>query len=96
MFLQTEGSPVWIHAPGQDMSGLQLSSMYNLAQGPRLTFSPMQAGHGAIPGMYPPGQTIASPTFMQQSQAVAGAAETMGGPHSAAYQQPQHTQTNWN
>ncbi|VVA18787.1 PREDICTED: GBF-interacting [Prunus dulcis] len=91
----TEGSTVWIHAPGQDMSSLQVSSMYNLPQGPRLTFSPMQAGHGGMAGIYPPGQTIASPTFLQQSQAVAGAAETIG-PQSAAYQQPQHTQMTWN
>ncbi|KAM2056340.1 hypothetical protein ACFX16_029159 [Malus domestica] len=92
----TEGSAVWIPAPGQDMSGLQMSSMYNLTQGPRLTFSPMQAGHGGMPGMYPPGQTITSPTFLQQqSPAVAGAAETIG-PQSAPYHQAQHTQTNWN
>ncbi|KAM1204815.1 hypothetical protein EV1_005811 [Malus domestica] len=92
----TESSSVWIPAPGQDVSRLQMSSMYNLTQGPRFTFSPMQAGHGGMPGMYPPGQTIVSPTFLQQqSPAVAGAAETKG-PQSAPYHQAQQTQTNWN
>lgn len=46
-------------------------------------------------GLYPPGQTMASPTYLQQSQAVAGAAESIGPP-PAAYQQPQHAQMNWN
>lgn len=90
MFLQTEGSTVWIHTPGQD-----ISSLYNLPQGQRFAFSPVHAGHGAMTGLYPPGQTMASPTYLQQSQAAAGAAETIGPP-PAAYQQPQHAQMNWN
>ncbi|XP_024156234.1 GBF-interacting protein 1-like [Rosa chinensis] len=86
----TEGSTVWIHTPGQD-----ISSLYNLPQGQRFAFSPVHAGHGAMTGLYPPGQTMASPTYLQQSQAAAGAAETIGPP-PAAYQQPQHAQMNWN
>ncbi|KAM5582679.1 hypothetical protein ABKV19_002887 [Rosa sericea] len=86
----TEGSTVWIHTPGQD-----ISSLYNLPQGQRFAFSPVHAGHGAMTGLYPPGQTMASPTYLQQSQAVAGVAETIGPP-PAAYQQPQHAQMNWN
>ncbi|XP_050370882.1 GBF-interacting protein 1-like [Argentina anserina] len=86
----TEGQTVWFHTPGQD-----ISSLYNLPQGQRFAFSPVHAGHGAMTGIFPPGQTMASPTYLQQSQAVAGAAETIGPP-PAAYQQPQHAQMNWN
>lgn len=97
MFLQTEGSAVWIHAPGQDVSSLQVNSLYNLPpQGQHVTFSPGQAGHGAFPGIYPPGHTLTAPsTLLQQSQAIAGAVDSIGPP-SGAYQQPQHAQVNWN
>jgi len=95
--LQSEGSAVWIHAPGQDISGLQLNSLYNLApQGQHLTFPQTQAAHGAFPGIYQPGQTVASPsTLLQQSQAVAGPVETVGPP-PGSYQQLPPSQINWN
>lgn len=95
--LQNEGPAVWIHAPGQDISSLQVNSLYNLApQGQHLTFPPTQAAHGAFAGIYQPGQTVASPsTLLQQSQAVAGPVETVGPP-SGSYQQPQTAQINWN
>ncbi|CAL0309736.1 unnamed protein product [Lupinus luteus] len=84
----SEGSAVWIPAPGQDISHLQLSSLYNLSPQGHFAFPPTQ--------IYQPGQIVASPsTLLQQSQAVAGPVETVG-PHSGAYQQPQHAQINWN
>ncbi|XP_015900960.2 GBF-interacting protein 1-like [Ziziphus jujuba] len=93
----TEGSGVWIHAPGQDMPSLQVNSLYNLPpQGQHLTFSPGQAGHGTFPGIYQPGHAMTAPSaLLQQSQAVAGAVEAIGPP-SGTYQQPQHAQINWN
>lgn len=95
--LQSEGSAVWIHAPGQDMSSLQLNSLYNLAhQGQHLTFPHTQAAPGAFPGIYQPGQTVASPsTLLQQSQAVAAPVENVGPP-PGSYQQPPPAQINWN
>ncbi|KAK7371899.1 hypothetical protein VNO80_05266 [Phaseolus coccineus] len=93
----SEGSAVWIPAPGQDISSLQVNSLYNLTpQGQHLTFPPSQAAHGAFAGIYQAGQTVASPsTLLQQSQAVAGPVETVGPP-SGSYQQPQPAQINWN
>ncbi|XP_061353171.1 GBF-interacting protein 1-like [Gastrolobium bilobum] len=93
----SEGSAVWVPAPGQDISSLQVSSLYNLTPHGHLAFPPTQNIHGAFAGIYhQPGQTVASPsTLLQQSQAVAGAVETVGPP-SGAYQQPQHAQVNWN
>nr|XP_012568729.1 GBF-interacting protein 1-like isoform X3 [Cicer arietinum]XP_012568730.1 GBF-interacting protein 1-like isoform X4 [Cicer arietinum] len=93
----SEGSAVWIHAPGQDISSLQVNSLYNLTpQGQHLTFPPTHAAHGAFAGMYQPGQTVASAsTILQQSQALAGPVETVGPP-SGSYQQPQPAQINWN
>ncbi|XP_020225023.1 GBF-interacting protein 1-like [Cajanus cajan] len=93
----SEGSAVWIPAPGQDLSSLQVNSLYNLApQGQHLTFPPTQAAHGAFAGIYQAGQTVATPsTLLQQSQAVAGPVETVGPP-SGSYQQPQPAPINWN
>ncbi|KAL2316631.1 hypothetical protein Fmac_030507 [Flemingia macrophylla] len=93
----SEGSAVWISAPGQDLSSLQVTSLYNLTpQGQHLTFPPTQAAHGAFAGIYQAGQTVATPsTLLQQSQAVAGPVETVGPP-SGSYQQPQTAQINWN
>ncbi|XP_014504993.1 GBF-interacting protein 1-like [Vigna radiata var. radiata] len=93
----SEGSAVWIPAPGQDISSLQVNSLYNLTpQGQHLTFPPTQAAHGAFAGIYQAGQAVASPsTLLQQSQAVAGPVETVGPP-SGSYQQPQPAQINWN
>ncbi|KAK9269387.1 hypothetical protein L1049_001159 [Liquidambar formosana] len=99
---QTEGSAVWIPAPGRDMSGLQSNSFYNLPpQGQHVPFSPAQAGHGAFAGIYHPTQTMAGPStvhpLLQQSQAISGSVETVGHPPpSGSYQQPQNAQMNWN
>ncbi|MED6218585.1 hypothetical protein PIB30_028023 [Stylosanthes scabra] len=94
---QSEGSAVWIPAPGQDVSNLQVNSLYNLPpQGQHLTFPSPQPNPGAFAGIYPPGQTVVSPsTLLQQSQAVAGPVEAVGPP-SGSYHQPQPTQINWN
>ncbi|MED6219796.1 hypothetical protein PIB30_039008 [Stylosanthes scabra] len=94
---QSEGSAVWIPAPGQDVSNLQVNSLYNFPpQGQHLTFPPPQPNPGAFAGIYPPGQTVVShSTLLQQSQAVAGPVEAVGPP-SGSYHQPQPTQINWN
>ncbi|EXC21509.1 hypothetical protein L484_014864 [Morus notabilis] len=92
----TEGSAVWIHAAGQDMPSLQVNSLYNLPPQGHIAYSPQQSGHGTFTGMFPPGHAMTTPsTLLQQSQAMAGAIETIGPP-SGAYQQPQHAQVNWN
>ncbi|XP_031375457.1 GBF-interacting protein 1-like isoform X2 [Punica granatum] len=92
----SEGPAVWIPPLGQDLTSLQVNSLYNLPQGQHVTFSPAQAGHGAF-GMQQPPQTMAgAPTahpLLQQSQG--GTVETVGLP-SGAYQLPQHAQINWN
>lgn len=85
---------------GQDLSSLQLNSLYHLhSQGQHLAFSPPQAGHGPFSGIYPPVQAMAAPStvnpLLQQSQAMSAAVETVGPP-SVAYQQPQLGQVNWN
>lgn len=100
LFLQSEGSAVWIPAPGHDISSLQSNSLFNLStQGQHPTFSPAQAGHGAFTGMYHPTQTMAAPptvhSLLQQSQSMAGSVDMMGPPASG-YQPPQHAQINWN
>ncbi|XP_059591614.1 GBF-interacting protein 1-like isoform X4 [Vitis vinifera] len=97
---QSEGSAVWIPAPGHDISSLQSNSLFNLStQGQHPTFSPAQAGHGAFTGMYHPTQTMAAPptvhSLLQQSQSMAGSVDMMGPPGSG-YQPPQHAQINWN
>ncbi|KAK4846920.1 hypothetical protein QYF36_023271 [Acer negundo] len=94
---QSEGSAVWISAPGRDMSSLPASSFYNLPQGQHVTFAPTQAGHGTYAGIYHPAQAVTAATvhpLLQQSQTMAGAVE-MGGPAANVYQQPQHAQINW-
>ena len=90
----------WIPPPGQDISSLQLSSLYHLhPQGQHLTFSPPQAGHGTFPGIYPPVQTMAAPStanhLTQQRQAMSATVEPVVPP-SDPYQQSQLTQINWN
>ncbi|KAL5798148.1 hypothetical protein ACOSQ2_002968 [Xanthoceras sorbifolium] len=94
---QSEGSAVWIAAPGRDISSLPGSSFYNLPQGQHVTFAPTQAGHGTFAGIYHPAQAVTAATvhpLLQQSQTMAGAVE-MGGPAGTVYQQPQHAQINW-
>ncbi|GAV59658.1 DUF1296 domain-containing protein [Cephalotus follicularis] len=92
----SEGSAVWIHAPHQDLSSLQLSSLYNLPlQGQHLAYSPAQA---AFAGIYQPAQSVAAPSnanpHLQQSQPM-GTVETVIPP-SGTYQHPQLAQINWN
>ncbi|KAB5521247.1 hypothetical protein DKX38_025566 [Salix brachista] len=90
----------WIPPPGQDISSLQqLSSFYHLhPQGQHLTFSP-QAGLAAFPAIYPPVQTVAAPSTVnqltQQSQTMPATVEPVVPP-SDPYQQPQLTPINWN
>ncbi|XP_022735323.1 GBF-interacting protein 1-like [Durio zibethinus] len=95
-----EGSALWMHAPGQDLSNLQVNSLYNLSlHGQQVPFSPVQAGHGSFAGLYQPPQTMAAPsnvnTLLQHSQAMAAAVETVA-PLTSAYQRPQLAQINWN
>lgn len=88
-------------APGQDLSNLQINSLYNFSlHGQQVPFSPAQAGHGAFAGLYQsPPQTMATPsnvnTLLQHSQPMAAAVETVGPP-AGAYQQPQLAQMSWN
>ncbi|KAJ6893829.1 GBF-interacting protein 1-like isoform X8 [Populus alba x Populus x berolinensis] len=57
----------WIPPPGQDISSLQPSSLYQLnPQGQHLTFSPPQAGHGTFPATVEPVVPPSGP--YQQSQ----------------------------
>ncbi|KAG6467923.1 hypothetical protein ZIOFF_072488 [Zingiber officinale] len=79
---QSEGPPVWIPAPGRDMSSLQASSFYNIPQGQHMTFTPTQAGHGAFSGIYPPTPAVPNSVhpLLQQSQTVAGAVEMLAPP----------------
>ncbi|XP_020415001.1 GBF-interacting protein 1-like isoform X1 [Prunus persica] len=94
---QSEGSSVWVAAPGREMSSLT-SSFYNLPQqGQHVTFTPTQAGHGTFAGIYHPAQAVTAATvhpLLQQSQTMAGAVD-MVGPGGSVYQQPQHAQINW-
>lgn len=96
LFEQSEGPPVWIPAPGRDISSLQASSFYNIPQGQHMTFTPAQAGHGAFSGMYPPTPAVAGSVhpLLQQSQTVAGAVEMLAPP-AGVYQPTQHAQINW-
>ncbi|OMP06939.1 UBA-like protein [Corchorus olitorius] len=95
-----EGSAIWMAAAGQDLSNLQVNSLYNLSlHGQQVPFSPAQAGHGAFAGLYQSPQTMAAPsnvnTLLQQSQAMGAAVENVGPP-AGAYQQLQIGQNNWN
>ncbi|XP_010252821.1 PREDICTED: GBF-interacting protein 1-like isoform X2 [Nelumbo nucifera] len=94
---QSEGSAVWIPAPGRDIPSLQPSSFYNLPpQGQHVTFAPTQGGHGAFAGMFHAAPAVATATvhpLLQQSQTMAGAVE-MVGPPTGVYQ-PQRAQINW-
>ncbi|KAL4342035.1 hypothetical protein GQ457_08G007850 [Hibiscus cannabinus] len=95
-----EGSALWMPAPGQDLSNLQVNSLYNLSlHSQQLPYSPAQAGHGAFAGLYQsPPQTMTAPsnisTLLHQSQPSAVAVGTVGPPTSP-YQQPQLAQVNW-
>lgn len=95
---QSEGSAVWIPAPGRDIANLPANSFYNLPpQGQHVTFAPTQAGQGTFAGIYHPAQAVTAANvhpFLQQSQAMPGAVD-MAGATANVYQQPQHAQINW-
>ncbi|XP_019431617.1 PREDICTED: GBF-interacting protein 1-like isoform X2 [Lupinus angustifolius] len=95
---QSEGSAVWVTAPGRDISSFPTSSYYSIPpQGPHVTFAPTQGGHGTFPSIYHPPQAVTAATvhpMLQQSQTMPGAVE-MVGPGGNVYQQPQHAQINW-
>ncbi|KAK8644035.1 hypothetical protein V6N13_013308 [Hibiscus sabdariffa] len=96
----TEGSAIWMAAPGQDLSNLPVNPLYNVSlHGQQLPFSLAQVGHDAGVALYQSSQTTAPPnvnTLLQQSQAMAVAAAETAVPASGAYQQPQLGQINWN
>ncbi|KAL6639956.1 hypothetical protein ACP70R_022266 [Stipagrostis hirtigluma subsp. patula] len=93
---QTDGSAVWVPAPGRDISGLQANSFYGLPpQGQQVTFAP-QAPHGPFGGIYHPSHAVTGAAvhpLLQPSHTMAGAVEIVGAPGSV-YQQPQ-AQMNW-
>ncbi|XP_021724431.1 GBF-interacting protein 1-like [Chenopodium quinoa] len=94
---QSEGSTVWIPAPGRDIANLPANSFYNLPQGQHVTFAPTQAGQGTFAGIYHPAQAVTAASvhpFLQQSQAMPGAVD-MAGATANVYQQSQHAQMNW-
>ncbi|TYJ48906.1 hypothetical protein E1A91_A01G096900v1 [Gossypium mustelinum] len=96
-----EGSALWMPALGQDLTNLQVNSLYNLSlHGQQVPFSPAaQAGHGSFAGLYQPPQTLSAPSnvnnLLQQSQPMAAAVETVSAP-TGAYQQPLLAQMNRN
>ncbi|XP_057474401.1 uncharacterized protein LOC130762662 isoform X2 [Actinidia eriantha] len=94
---QSEGSTVWVAAPGRDISGLQANSFYNIPPQGQVAFTPPQLGHGTFPSIYHPAQTVSATTvhpLLQHSQTMASAAD-IAGPTVSVYQQPQHAQINW-
>ncbi|KAI3804887.1 hypothetical protein L1987_26758 [Smallanthus sonchifolius] len=92
---QSEGSGVWIAAPGRDISGLQASSFYNLPQGGQVAYTPTQAAHATFASIYQPVTTTPIHLLLQQPQPMAGGVD-MVGPTSTVYQQPpQPPQINW-
>ncbi|XP_045817269.1 GBF-interacting protein 1-like isoform X1 [Trifolium pratense] len=98
---QSEGSAMWVAAPGRDISNMPASSFYNLPpQGQHVTFAPTQAGHGNFAGVYHhPAQAVAPGTvhpLLQQSQTMAGAVDMVGPGGNVYQQQPQHAHNiNW-
>ncbi|CAL5203535.1 unnamed protein product [Lathyrus oleraceus] len=97
---QSEGSAMWVAAPGRDISSMPASSFYNLPpQGQHVTFTPTQAGHGNFAGVYHhPAQAGTAGTvhpLLQQSQTMAGAVDMVGPGGNVYQQQPQHAHINW-
>ncbi|KAI4374821.1 hypothetical protein MLD38_012770 [Melastoma candidum] len=89
----SEASTVWVPPLlGQDLTSSQISSLYNLPQGPHVTFSPAQAGHVPF-GMQNMAAASNVHPLLQQPQS--GAVESPG-PTSGAYPHPPHGQMNWN
>ncbi|XP_057466037.1 GBF-interacting protein 1-like isoform X1 [Actinidia eriantha] len=94
---QSEGSTVWVTAPGRDISGLQANSFYNIPPQSQVAFTPPQPGHGTYPSIYHPAQTVTATTvhpLLQMSHTMASAAD-IAGPTASVYQQPRHAQINW-
>ncbi|KAK1431087.1 hypothetical protein QVD17_14308 [Tagetes erecta] len=92
---QSEGSGVWIAAPGRDISGLQANSFYNLPQGGQVAYTPTQAAHATFASIYQPVTTTPVHPLLQQPQTMAGGVD-MVGPTSTVYQQPlPPPQINW-
>ncbi|KAJ0733380.1 putative GBF-interacting protein [Helianthus annuus] len=85
---QSEGSGVWMAAPGRDMSGPQANSFYNIPQGGQVAYTPTQASHGTFASIYhhhhhhpaQPVTTSAVHPLLQQSQTLGGPGGDMGGP----------------
>ncbi|KAM0063107.1 putative GBF-interacting protein [Helianthus debilis subsp. tardiflorus] len=84
---QSEGSGVWMAAPGRDMSGPQANSFYHIPQGGQVAYTPTQASHGTFASIYhhhhhpaQPVTTSAVHPLLQQSQTLAGPGGDMGGP----------------
>ncbi|KAI3786414.1 hypothetical protein L1987_40067 [Smallanthus sonchifolius] len=79
----SEGSGVWLTAPGRDMSGLQANSFYNIPQGGQVSYTPTQASHGSFASIYHPAQPVTTSAvhpLLQQSQTLAGAGFDMVPP----------------
>ncbi|KAI7744093.1 hypothetical protein M8C21_030343, partial [Ambrosia artemisiifolia] len=87
---QSEGSGVWIAAPGRDISGF-----YNIPQGGQVAYTPPQHAHATFASIYQPVTTTPIHPLLQQPQTMAGGVD-MVGPTSTVYQQPpQPPQINW-
>lgn len=84
IYLQSEGSGVWMAAPGRDISGLQANSFYNIPQGGQVAYMPTQVSHGTFASLYhhpaQPVTTSAVHPLLQQSQTLAGPGVDMVGP----------------
>ncbi|XAR68243.1 hypothetical protein NMG60_11003312 [Bertholletia excelsa] len=94
---QSEGSGVWMTAPGRDVGGLPAGSFYNIPPQGQVTFAPSQVGHGSFPSVYHPAPAVSAPTvhpLLQQSQTMAPSVDIVG-PTGTVCQQPQHAQINW-
>ncbi|GAB4845906.1 hypothetical protein Ancab_024911 [Ancistrocladus abbreviatus] len=99
---QSEGSAVWIPAPGRELSSLPINSFFNLPPpAHHVTIAPT-SGQGPFTAVYHPIQTLPTPAtshpLLQQSQSIAGALDSAGLLPSDSYpqQQPQAQQINWN
>ncbi|KAK9056827.1 hypothetical protein SSX86_024191 [Deinandra increscens subsp. villosa] len=81
---QSEGSGVWMAAPGRDMSGLQANTFYNIPQGGQVAYPPPQASHGSFASLYhhpaQPVTTTAVHPLLQHSQTPSGPGVDMMGP----------------
>ncbi|KAI6673461.1 hypothetical protein NL676_001367 [Syzygium grande] len=93
---QSEGSRVWIAAPGREIPSLPTTSYYNLPQqGQHVTFPPTQAWQ--VCQYLPPLSGSESSNRVPTSTAVqdlSGAVD-MTGSAANVYQQPQHAQMAW-